>query len=44
MTLAKSMASDEDNDIVNETKEYLLKTDRALEIILEILIKVKSNE
>lgn len=38
------MAADEEQELVNEVKEYLLKSERALEIILEILIKVKTND
>lgn len=36
------MSSDEDKELVNEIKEYMLKNERALEIVLEILIKVKT--
>lgn len=42
LTLAKSMSLDEDKELVNEIKEYMLKNERALEIVLEILIKVKT--
>ncbi|KAL4488796.1 hypothetical protein ABPG72_016449 [Tetrahymena utriculariae] len=40
--LAQNMSSDEDKELVNEIKNYMLKNERALEIVLEILIKVKT--
>lgn len=38
------MTKESETELVNEVKEFLVAHERSLEILLEILIKVKSTE
>jgi len=38
------MTKESETELVNEVKEFLITHERSLEILLEILIKVKSTE
>lgn len=38
------MTAESETELVNEVKEFLTTHERSLEILLEILIKVKSTE
>lgn len=44
LSVAQHISKQDNEELVNETKEFMLRTDRPLEIVLEVLIKVKSND
>lgn len=44
LTFAKAATAEKDSELVSELIEYMLKNSRTLEILLEIIIKVKSTE
>lgn len=44
LKISKHMTQVDSEELVNEVKEYLLSNDRPLEIMLEVLIKIKSHD